>query len=92
MSHVAELRCLSHTTDLVREDRAATRRANEFSSINDKPQMPLFYLEPEAFCAALQEGGLSMGSDPQSGYHGPSRNAFNSRPNKEIRRKDCKFM
>jgi hypothetical protein len=34
---------LSHTTDLVREDRAATRRASEFSSINGILEMPFLF-------------------------------------------------
>lgn len=68
---------LSHTTDLVRDDRAATRRANSFSSIVEGSSA-LFCLEPEAFGAALQEGGFRMGFDPLSGYHGSRAKALNN--------------
>jgi hypothetical protein len=48
---------LSHTTDLVREDRAATRRAREFSSINGKIDVLLRW-HWQAACASCQEDCL----------------------------------
>jgi hypothetical protein len=55
---------LSHTTDLVREERAATRRAKEFSSINGNLEI-FFCLHWEVSCAASQKKSLCRGNDPR---------------------------
>lgn len=55
---------LSHTTDLVSEDRAATRRAREFSSINGNLEISADGHE-WASCATLQEECFCTGLDPQ---------------------------